>query len=173
MSHTRSNNKVRRNRSREGRTSRYYLPRIQTNDYTNNSMVNNSQQFDSQQLSHQYIMRRFLEILNAVRVYHWSTISYTQHVTTNQLYTKLEKNIDRFMEVMEGKERQLVDQISSQINLYVFHTSTELQNSLFEFREFLVSLNRIFDDKQDADIFAIRDDMLADISQHLYLLTMK
>lgn len=114
-----------------------------------------------------------MEMLTAIRVYHWSTKSYAEHMTTNALYTKLETHIDRFMEVMGGKDRRFISQISMQMNLYVFHTGTDLQNSLFEFREFLVSLNRIFDGVRDTDLFSIRDDMLADVNQHLYLLTMR
>ena len=51
-----------------------------------------------------HIVKVFLEMLNMVKLYHWKTLSYSQHKATDELFEKLNKNIDRFIEVLIGKE---------------------------------------------------------------------
>jgi DNA-binding ferritin-like protein len=43
---------------------------------------------------------KFLSLLNTVKIYHWKTYSYATHKATDELYSKLNENIDRFMEVL-------------------------------------------------------------------------
>ena len=40
---------------------------------------------------------------------------------------------------------------------------------MFEYREFLTDLSNKFDEKKDSDLLSIRDEILADINQFLYL----
>ena len=40
----------------------------------------------------------FLEILMMVKLFHWKTTSYATHQATDELYTKLNSNIDTFIE---------------------------------------------------------------------------
>ena len=40
---------------------------------------------------------------------------------------------------------------------------------MFEFREFLTDLSNQFDEKKDSDLLSIRDEILVDINQFLYL----
>ena len=49
------------------------------------------------------LVNLFLELLMIVKVYHWKTKSYAEHIATDELYSTLNKNIDRFVEVMLGK----------------------------------------------------------------------
>jgi hypothetical protein len=129
------------------------------------------------------IVRTFLEILTAIRLYHWSTTSYAQHKTTDELYKQLETNIDRFVEVVNGKnvytkkgtdhpEKTRVRMVAAKMRLYDFKTVNQLSDALFEFREFLVSLSDVFREKGDVDVLTIRDEMVAIVNQYLYLLTM-
>ena len=41
-----------------------------------------------------YIVKKFLEMLNMVKLYHWKTRSYSQHKATDELYDRLNKHID-------------------------------------------------------------------------------
>jgi DNA-binding ferritin-like protein len=121
----------------------------------------------------QYIVRTFMEILTAIRIHHWSTTSYAQHKTTDDLYSKLEENIDRFIETLIGKNKKYPKIMSEHMQMFTFDTIGDIQASLFEFSEYLTSLCDVFDSKKDSDLLAIRDEMLADVNRHLYLLTMK
>jgi len=44
-----------------------------------------------------------MEMLNAIKIYHWNTHSYAQHKATDELHERLGGNIDRFVEVLLGK----------------------------------------------------------------------
>lgn len=130
---------------------------------------------------------KFLEMLTAIRLYHWSTTSYAEHKTTEELYKQLESLVDRFVETLNGKNQtgggdsstntnstNRIRMVASKMRLYDFANKTQLSKALFEFREFLVSLSDLFrPTSEDADILTIRDEMLAIVNQYLYLLTMK
>ena len=45
----------------------------------------------------------FLEMLLMIKLYHWKTTSYATHKATDELYSKLNENIDSFIEVLLGK----------------------------------------------------------------------
>ena len=49
------------------------------------------------------IIIKFLEMLNAIKLYHWKTYSYATHKATDELYSKLGENTDKFVEVLLGK----------------------------------------------------------------------
>ena len=118
------------------------------------------------------IVETFLAILNAVKLYHWKTKSYAQHKATDQLHTKLSEDIDRFVEILIAKSRKRIDMFTKTLRLYDFNNKRQLKTKMFEFREFLLDLDRVFDPKKDSDLFSIRDDMIADVNQFLYLLTL-
>lgn len=44
----------------------------------------------------------FLELLNTVKIYHWSTLSYPTHKATDELHTKLSELVDSFIEIYIG-----------------------------------------------------------------------
>ena len=47
----------------------------------------------------------FLNLLNNVKIYHWKTRSYAVHKATDELYEKLNEQIDQFVEVLLGKKK--------------------------------------------------------------------
>lgn len=44
----------------------------------------------------------FLELLNTIKIYHWSTLSYPTHKATDELHTKLSELVDSFIEIYIG-----------------------------------------------------------------------
>jgi DNA-binding ferritin-like protein len=42
----------------------------------------------------------FLEMLMMVKLFHWKTTSHNIHKATDELYSKLNENIDSFIEVL-------------------------------------------------------------------------
>ena len=42
----------------------------------------------------------FLEMLLMVKLFHWKTTSYATHKATDELYDKLNENIDSFIEIL-------------------------------------------------------------------------
>lgn len=118
------------------------------------------------------IVETFLAILNAVKLYHWKTKSYAQHQATDQLHAKLSEDIDKFVEILIAKSRKRIDMFTKTLRLYDFNNKRQLKSKMFEFREFLLDLDRVFDSKKDNDLFNIRDDMITEVNQFLYLLTL-
>jgi hypothetical protein len=124
---------------------------------------------NNQKKSH--LVRIFLEMLNVVKLYHWKTRSFSQHKATDELYERLNEHVDKFVEVLLGKDQSRINMIEKNIELLDASSTKEFQKRVFEYRGFLTDLDRYFDQKRDTDILSIRDDILVDINQFLYLLT--
>jgi len=117
------------------------------------------------------IVQKFMELLTMIKLYHWKTHSYAQHKATDELYAKLNENIDKFVEVLLGKAKHRITMLESKMRMYDLENKLELKEHIFEYRQFLIDMDRCFSLKKDSDLFSIRDDILADLNQFLYLLT--
>jgi len=112
-----------------------------------------------------------MELLTMIKLYHWKTHSYSQHKATDELYSKLNENIDKFVEVLLGKSKHRVRMMENKMTMYDLEEKKELKEHIFEYRQFLIDMERDFSPKKDSDLFSIRDDILADLNQFLYLLS--
>jgi DNA-binding ferritin-like protein len=117
-----------------------------------------------------YIVKKFLELLNMVKLYHWRTKSYAQHKATDELYESLNKHIDEFVEVLLGKENRRVKMVEKSLRLIDNMNTGDFKSHIYEFREFLANMDTHFP-KKDGGLLSIRDDLLVDINQFLYLMT--
>jgi hypothetical protein len=124
---------------------------------------------DNSKKSH--IVRMFLEMLNVVKLYHWKTHSFAQHKATDELYERLNGHIDTFVEVLLGKDQSRIQMVERSIQLMDPSEKTDFQNKVLEYRGFLTDMNIYFDPARDTDILNIRDEILGDINQFLYLMT--
>ena len=104
----------------------------------------------------------FLEFLNTVKLYHWNTHSYAEHKATDELYESLHKNIDKFVEVMLGNTR--ISNIKKKITLSTT-THEVFVKKVASFKQFLLKL------KMSPELMNLRDDLLVDIDQFIYLLS--
>ena len=118
-----------------------------------------------------HIVKVFLEVLNMVKLYHWKTRSYAQHEATYELYLKLNKHIDSFVEVLLGKDERRIKMLEKRIDLIDPSNTRYFKTRIYDYREFLLDINMYFDDRKDTDLLNIRDEILADINQFLYLMT--
>jgi DNA-binding ferritin-like protein len=119
------------------------------------------------------IVRTFLEMLNTVKIYHWKTRTFSQHNATDELYKRLNENVDKFVEVLLGKDESRVKMVERRCELLDFSKGSDFKERMYEYREFLVDMNRYFDAKRDSDLLNIRDEILGDINQFLYLMTFR
>jgi len=112
----------------------------------------------------------FLEILNTIKLYHWKTHSYATHKATDDLHSKLSSSIDTFVETMLGKHGTRINLTHCHsISLKDFNDINDFKREISNFRSFLVHLKLSKD--TDMDLFTIRDELLKDVNQFLYLLT--
>lgn len=118
----------------------------------------------------------FLEILLMVKLYHWKTTSYATHKATDELYTKLNENIDSFIEILLGKSGTRTDLMGHKnIRLVDLSSLDSLKREVNTFKSYLLGLN---DNKAmklmlNSDLYNIRDTILGDLNQFLYLLSFK
>ena len=117
----------------------------------------------------QFVIHKMLEMINVVKLYHWQTQSYSVHKATDKLYEKLDGNIDRFVEVYLGKEGSRIKKWDNEMSIIQYNRKKDFKSRMFEYREFLTDLSNKFDEKKDSDLLSIRDEILADINQFLYL----
>jgi len=118
-----------------------------------------------------HIVRIFLEILNMVKLFHWKTKSYSQHKATDELYARLNEHIDTFVEILLGRDESRIKTIEKKCNLVNYSSTTDFKKKVYEFRDFLIDISNHFDSSKDTDLLSIRDEILVDINQFLYLLT--
>ena len=114
-----------------------------------------------------------LEMLMFVKIYHWKTYSYAEHKATDELYERLNENIDRFIEVLLGKiyDKRL-NMKNRQIKFQDPSTKKEYIKIIEEYILFLtIKIGKYIDDKKDTDLLNIRDEMVGDLNQLLYLFT--
>jgi len=141
--------------------------------FRNKTRKNNGKSF---QHLEQTIVIRFLQTLNMIKLYHWKTYSYATHKATDELYSKLNDHMDSFVEVLLGKngDRVNLTRIKS-ISLKDFNSVSDFKREVTNFREFLIGLNtnKTMQNMADTDLYNIRDEILGDINQFLYLLTFK
>ena len=118
----------------------------------------------------------FLEMLMMVKLFHWKTSSYATHKATDELYTKLNANIDSFIEILLGKSGSRIDLMSNkEIKLIDLSNQDALKREIEAFKGYLVGLNenKAMLTMSNTDLFNIRDTILGDMNQFLYLLTFK
>jgi DNA-binding ferritin-like protein len=144
------------------------------------SMKNRTRKNRSKTTSHssfeKEIIITFLQMLNNVKLYHWKTHSFATHKATDDLYANLNKNIDSFVEVLLGKygDRANLSHVKS-IQIRDFSTQEQFKKQINYYKEYLISLDshRVMKMMANSDLYNIRDEMLANLNQLLYLLTFK
>jgi hypothetical protein len=112
-----------------------------------------------------------LTLRNQVKLYHWQTLKFPRHKTTDDLVTQLDANIDKFVEVYIGKYgRPSVKSASLKLRGF---TDREAPQLLKEIAEWLSNSLPKKLKKDDTELLNIRDEILADIEQALYLFTLR
>jgi DNA-binding ferritin-like protein len=118
-----------------------------------------------------HIVKVFLEVLNMVKLYHWKTHSYAQHKATDELYERLNENIDKFVEILLGKDESRIKMLEKRIDLVDAKNVKDFKSRIYEYRTFLTDINMYFDAKRDSDLLSLRDEILGNVNQFLYLMT--
>jgi len=118
----------------------------------------------------------FFEMLLMVKLFHWKTHSYATHKATDELYSKLNDDIDKFIEVLLGKTGSRIDLMGHKnISLIDLNSQEKLKSKIETFKSYLVGLthNKGLSSMTNTDLLNIRDEILSDMNQFLYLLTFK
>ena len=122
------------------------------------------------------IVLTFLQMLNTIKLYHWKTHNYAQHKATDELYSKLNEYIDTFVETMLGKKGNRVNLTKVKcLPLYDYNNLASFKEKINQYRTFLI--NMTYDANlnltNNSDLLNIRDEILGNINQFEYLLTLR
>lgn len=122
------------------------------------------------------IVTTFLQMLNTVKIYHWKTHNYAQHKATDDLYSKLNENIDSFVEIMLGKNGTRVNITGKKCLPLLDYTNVEdFKKEIERYKTFLISMNKDagLNITNNSDLLNVRDELLGNMNQFTYLLTFK
>jgi len=117
---------------------------------------------------------KFFEILLMIKLFHWKTHSYATHKATDELYTKFNGNMDTFIEVLLGKTGSRIELMNvKSIPLVDLNDTNQFAQKIITFKDYLVELtnNPALSSMSNTDLLNIRDEILGDMNQFLYLLT--
>lgn len=105
-----------------------------------------------------------------LKVLHWQTKSYAQHIAFGGAYDYMTDAIDKFVEVYQGKYGRIPFNTSYKV---VDMDAVSPERMCREFTKFLISITDMLKPKEDSDLLNMRDDMLSEINKLKYLLTLK
>lgn len=126
----------------------------------------------------QTFMRGFitmmLESLIMIKLYHWKTHSFSSHKATDDLYAKLNENMDNFVEVLMGKMAGTrADFLSMKsIKMVDLSNKKQLVGRVNVIKGMLSAMEKTIPLANATDLLNIRDEILADLNTFLYLLTL-
>jgi hypothetical protein len=118
------------------------------------------------------ITLKLIQIQTQFKFLHWQTFGDAKHKSYGEIYDSLGDNIDKFVETMMGKQGRVEFEPEFSI-MFQDIKNLSVQNFLDGITEFLVGMTEQLDKRYDTDLLNIRDEMLGDINQLKYRLTLK
>jgi hypothetical protein len=114
----------------------------------------------------------FLQLRNQIKLYHWQTRVYARHIATDQILEKLEKSIDSFVEIYIGKYgRPKLSGVNASFTLQNL-TEAGATRLIKAAIKYIQGISKTLRSGADSDLLNLRDEMLSDLNQLLYLFTL-
>jgi DNA-binding ferritin-like protein len=118
------------------------------------------------------LVNLLLKLLIDVKIYHWKTKSYPEHKATDQLYDSLNENIDKFVEILLGKDEARLNMKGRAIEISDAKTIEQFKKIINSSKVLLEKkIGKYLIANSDTDLLNIRDEILGDLNQFLYLAT--
>lgn len=117
------------------------------------------------------IVQIFFHMMLNIKLYHWETTSFARHKATDELHTNLSALIDRFIEVYIGGYTRPTFTSTFSVKVKQLNDSSIIE-VLNEYITFLKNELPKFVKESDTHLLNIRDEMLAEFNQALYLFTL-
>ena len=114
----------------------------------------------------------FFTMREQIKLYHWQTKVYSRHKATDGVIEALDTSIDKYVEVYMGKYGRMKMNSSNS----TVHVSNLSEKSIVKFIHKCINYLQTTLVKKlkenDTDLMNIRDEMLAELNQLLYLFTL-
>jgi hypothetical protein len=116
------------------------------------------------------ILTQFFGHQTQIKMFHFQTKKWGAHKASDAYLCKFGANFDRFMEVYQGAYKK-VQTPEIKVNLQMLNDENIVQN-LAEFVKWLKAMDSAQDNalSEQPGLLAIRDEMVADVQQLIYLL---
>lgn len=114
----------------------------------------------------------FLQLREQIKLYHWQTRIYSRHMATDKILKELDTAIDSYVEIYIGKYgRPKILGKNASITLHNLSEAgaSRLVNAAIKYLQ--GSLTKTLK-PTDTDLMNIRDEIIADLNQLLYLFTL-
>jgi DNA-binding ferritin-like protein len=124
------------------------------------------------------LIKKLLSMLMTVKLYHWNTLMYSVHKTTDEVYGELNTLIDSMVEILLGKRHSIhareKHNVLSINNISVNNCKDDgmFSKEVEKYKKTLIDLSSVFG-KDDSDLLNVRDEILASLNKVSYLLTFK
>jgi len=114
----------------------------------------------------------FLSKSNSIKLFHFTTSSYSAHKASDQFYTDFNNLLDKFWEVYQGRYGKLtIDNKINPVELPIkIWNSNNIKSELDEFINYLYN-SKLIKGLNDSELLNIRDELVETINQFKYLLT--
>jgi methyltransferase-like protein len=107
----------------------------------------------------------FLRILDVIKLFHWNTKDYSKHKATDSLHETLAKLVDSYVEQHFGESGRIV--VHETVR-YDTLTDDDFLKEMNKFKEYLIHMKN-----PSTHLSNIRDEMLGEVNQFLYLWTLQ
>lgn len=119
------------------------------------------------------IALKFMFVRDQMKLYHWTTNNYSRHIASDAFVDNLSLKMDTFMEVIQGTENKRLNIKNNSKFNFKRETDKSIIVLLEDFKEWLSFDLPKYINKKNTDLFNIRDDILSDVNNTLYLFTFK
>ena len=150
-------------RTKQLRTRKAFPP------FKNNNYGQGLQQFENE------VTIYFFEMLLMIKLFHWKTFCYATHKATDHIYDKVNEHMDRFMEVLLGKSNVRMNLVHKKSISLLDVSREEFMTRIMNFKSYLIHISNhpAMKSMSNVDLLTIRDELLADLNQFLYLMSLK
>ena len=123
------------------------------------------------------LIGKTIVLLNNVQMAHWQTTSYSQHEALGDFYNKMNELNDKLVETWQGNQNKRIHIESGQNTIQNFtdieHTNSEIVQYGQDIAQTSYDISQKNDMRQFEDIKAVLEEMAQQVSQTLYLLSLK
>lgn len=114
-----------------------------------------------------------LHLRNQIKLYHWQTRVYARHIATDKVLDDLDKIIDSYVEIYIGKygrKRLTAEQATLHLANLTEAGAVRFVRSAIRYAQ--TTLVKHLNKDADTDLINLRDELVANLNQLLYLFTL-
>lgn len=115
----------------------------------------------------EYLILNFFEVTTNIKIYHWKTTKYSEHISCDELYNKLIETMDKIAEVYLGTVTERFNFSGGAFTIANLNTCADIKTYISNFVSYFrtVSLS--------SELNNIREESIADCNRFLYLQTLR